>query len=56
MVHIFFYVNKKKIDLYPIPDIMENVMEMYPSAEGPHSKCGRPGNRCEGSNPSISVL
>lgn len=24
--------------------------------KGPHSKCGRPGNRCEGSNPSISVL
>ena len=24
--------------------------------KGPHSKCGRPGNRCEGSNPSISAL
>ena len=24
--------------------------------KGPHSKCGRPGNRCEGSNPSISAF
>ena len=24
--------------------------------KGPHSKCGRSGNRREGSNPSISVL
>ena len=24
--------------------------------KGPHSKCGRPVNRCEGSNPSISAF
>lgn len=45
-----------KIDLYPIPRYNGECHGDVPKwLKGPHSKCGRPGNRCEGSNPSISV-
>ena len=52
-----FVNNKKRIDLSPIPRYNEKCRGDVPKwLKGPHSKCGRSGNRREGSNPSISAI
>ena len=58
ILHYCFPVNnKKRIDLSPIPRYNEKCRGDVPKwLKGPHSKCGRSGNRCEGSNPSISAF
>ena len=58
ILHYCFPVNnKKRIDLSPIPRYNEKCRGDVPKwLKGPHSKCGRSGNRREGSNPSISAF
>ena len=57
ILHYCFPVNnKKRIDLSPIPRYNEKCRGDVPKwLKGPHSKCGRSGNRRESSNLSISV-
>ena len=55
----------KPVDRQPIygwvsANLSEEITKEYGDVlkwfKRPHSKCDRPGNRCEGSNPSISAI